>query len=36
MRVTNKCLRQHADAGILFFAAAFAAVPGNRQAMAAG
>jgi len=26
----NKCLRQRADAGILFFAAA----PGNRQAMA--
>jgi len=27
----NKCLRQHADAGILFLAAAFAAAPGNRQ-----
>jgi hypothetical protein len=27
----NKCLRQHADAGILFLAAAFVAAPGDRQ-----
>jgi len=26
----NKCLRQRADAGILFLAAAFVAAPGNR------